>query len=50
MISSIVFLKDLKEYEAREPLCSFAAFSKRAHECRFRALWENRHNDKFKMP
>ena len=42
---SLQFLKRIKETNGPHGLA--AAYSKRAHEERFRKLWKNRHNDKF---
>ena len=43
MIASLVFLKGIRQYGGPHGLA--AAYSKRAHEDRFRKLWKNRHND-----
>ena len=45
MIASLIFLKGVRQDGGPHGLA--AAYSKRAHEERFRKLWKNRHNEQF---
>jgi len=45
MLSSLSSLKKIREYGGPHGLAT--AYSKRAHEERFRKLWKNRHREDF---
>lgn len=45
MLHSLSFLKTIKAYDGPHGIA--AAYSKKAHEERFRKLWKNRHNETF---